>query len=411
MVLKKLKKICYISTLCLCLAGSMLPTQKTNAASYGTATLRILSTSDLHGQSINFNYDTASEYSKGSLAQVNTLLKQQKKNLKYGGILQVDCGDTVYGFGSDKICDGSISGTEYMYDAMASMGYDAMTLGNHDFDYGYEYVQEAIEDSGLENKMIVSNVYDAKTKKNIWAENKIITKTLNTTTGKKVNVKIGLIGVTVPTLTSHSDHTAILSTKDMVDSVEEQVPKLKSKNVDLIVVLAHSGIGKQEPVVNDDNVAYAISKIPGVDAIIGGHAHVNFPSTDTNVQKYYQYPGVSADGLLNGTSYVAVADHATAIGITDIKLQYINGKISVVSKKARVQKVKKSTEGDAAIAEINEDFQDQLDALYDQPLAKVDGNVNNYFGMLEDNLAVQVAYVNVVGVHDVQGADEIHVQP
>ena len=102
----------------------------------GTTTLRILSTTDLHGQSVNINYDSAYAYKQGSLAQASTLINEAKKSLKYGNTLLVDIGDTIYGYGSDSIYRGTVTGGEYMYAEMAAMGYDALTVGNHDFDYG-----------------------------------------------------------------------------------------------------------------------------------------------------------------------------------------------------------------------------------------------------------------------------------
>lgn len=358
----------------------------------GTTTLRILSTTDLHGQSVNMNYDSAYEYKQGSLAQASTLINDAKKSLKYGNTLLVDIGDTIYGYGSDSIYRGAVTGGEYMYAEMAAMGYDALTVGNHDFDYGYTYLKDQLEEAGLGDKVIVSNVYDAKTKKNVWAENQVITKTLKTSTGKSVSVKIGLIGVTTPTLTTHYDHSLLLTTKDMVDSVEEQVENLKKKNVDLIIALAHTGIGSQgEYVQMSENAAYEISKINGLDAIVGGHAHVNFPSADANVQKFYSYSGISADGHLNGKPYVAVKDHGAGIGMIDLTLKVVNGKVTVAGSSAKVKYVKSSTKADETVTEINDEYQDQLDEIYSTSLGKIDGRVTNYFGPLEDNAIVQAS--------------------
>lgn len=371
----------------------LCPVQQTQASGVsGTTTLRILSTTDLHGQSVDVNYDSAYENQQGSLAQAATLIDEAKKSLKYGNTLLVDIGDTIYGFGSDRIRDGSVTGVEYMYAEMASMGYDAMTVGNHDFDYGYVYLKEQLDEAGLGSKVVVSNVYDAKTKKNVWAENKIITKKLTTTNGKTVSVRIGVIGVTTPTLTTHYDHSMLLTTKDMVDSVKEQVEKLEEKNVDLIVALAHTGVGDQgEYVQMSENAAYELSKINGLDAIIGGHAHVNFPSTDANVQKFYDYPGVSADGHLNGKPYVAVKDHGAGIGMVDLKLTVVDGKVTVAGSNVKIKYVKSSTKQNPAVMKINDEYQEQFDELYNTSLGKVDGHITNYFGPLEDNAAVQLA--------------------
>lgn len=386
-----MKKMTALILIC-CIFFGLSPTQETQAKDVtGTTTLRILSTTDLHGQSVNINYDSATSHKKGSLAQAATLINNAKKSLKYGNTLLVDIGDTIYGFGSDSIYNGAVTGVEYMYAEMASMGYDAMTVGNHDFDYGYSYLKEELEDAGLNNKVVVSNVYDAKSKKNIWAENKVITKKFKTTKGKTISVKIGLIGVTTPGLTTHYDHSLLLTTKDMVESVNEQVEKLKKKKTDLIIVLGHTGIGSQEYVQMDENAAYEISKIDGVDAIVGGHAHVNFPSSDANVQKFYDYPGISSDGLLNGKPYVAVKDHGAAIGMIDLKLKVVNGKVTVAGNNTKIKYVKSSTKPDASIVKINDKYQKQLDDIYNTSLGTINGRATNYFGPLEDNAAVQVA--------------------
>lgn len=372
--------------------AAMFPAEQVYAkAASGTTTLRILSTTDLHGQSTTLNYDSATVHKKGSLAQAATLINDAKNDLKYGNTLLVDIGDTIYGYGTDVIHDGRIDGPEYMYEELAALGYDALTVGNHDFDYGYEYLQKQLEASGLDEKTVVSNVYDAKTKKNVWAENMVLTKQLRTTKGASVSVKIGLIGVTKPTLTTHYDHSLLLTTKDMVESVREQVEKLETKNVDLIVVLAHSGIGSDDYVQMSESAAYEISKIKGVDAIVGGHAHVNFPSTDANVQKYYDYSGVSADGRLNGVPYVAVADHGAGIGMLDLKLKVTNGTVSVSGSSAKVKKVKNSTPENATVMEINDAYQEQFDELYATSLAAFDGTATTYFAPVEDNIVIQLA--------------------
>lgn len=376
-----------------CLILGVLPAGLTQAAvSDGTTTLRILATTDLHGQSVTINYDSASEHKTGSLAQAATLIKQMKSSLKYGNTLLLDVGDTIYGYGTDCISSGLINGPEYMYAALAALDYDALTVGNHDFDYGYTYLKEQLKETGLASKAVVSNVYDAKTKKNIWAENKVITKKLNTTAGKSVSVKIGLIGVTIPGLTGHYDHSLLLTTKDMVESVEEQVGKLKEQNVDLIVVMAHSGIGVEKDYVQmSDSAAYQISKIDGVDAIVGGHAHVNFPSADENVQKFYAYAGVSSDGKLNGVPYVASADHGAGVGVIDLKLKVAGGKVSVASSSAKVKKVKSSTALDETVTAVNDTYQQQINEIYSTSIAQLNGASSTYFAPIEDNMIVQLA--------------------
>ena len=369
----------------------ILPATQAQAANEGTATLRIISTTDLHGQSVNQNYDSASEHPVGSLAQVYTLIKNARSSLKYGASVTLDIGDTVYGYGSDSIMNGAVTGTEYMYAEMKTMGYDAITIGNHDFDYGYEYIAEALKDAGMNKKVVVSNVYSAKTRNPVWAENKVITKTMTTTKGVKKKVRVGLFGVTDPMLTSHYSHTGILVVEDIVESAKEQVAKLKEQNVDVIVALAHSGIGSEQYSSFASDAVYQLSKVDGIDAIMMGDDHVNFPSDDANVQKYYSYPGITEDGMINGKVAVSVADHGAGIGIADLKLKFANGGVKVVSKSAKLKMVKSTTEPDASIVELNDAYQEQFDRIYSTSLGTVSSSINNFFATLEDNAAIQAA--------------------
>lgn len=389
--LKKMAKKTVALALSLGLVLGVMPVTEVQAAGDGTATLRIISTTDLHGQSVNQNYDSASEHPKGSLAQVYTLIKQMRSSLKYGATLTVDVGDTVYGYGSDSIMNGAITGSEYMYAEMAKMGYDAITVGNHEFDYGYEYIKAALQETGMNSKALVANVYSAKTRKPIWKQNQVITKTLNTTKGAKKKVRIGVFGVTDPTLSSHFDHTGIIVTQDIVESAKEQIEALKKQKVDVIVAIAHSGIGSEDYLEGTQDAVYEMSKLDGIDAIMIGDDHVNFPSSESDVEKYYDYPGVSADGKINGKVVVGVKDHGAGIGVADLKLKFKDGKVSVASSKGYRKMVNASTKADATIVKLNQSFQKQIDKIYKTSLGKVASSINNYFAMLEDNAAIQAA--------------------
>lgn len=386
--IKKQKKIL------LCLIVAMIGTMFSNVkfiSAAETATVRIISTTDLHGQLANTNYDTAGEKNVGSLAQDFTLIKEARKEIKYGTSLTVDVGDTIYGFGSDYIRDQN--GTEYMYAAIAKMGYDAITLGNHDFDYGYQYVKKQLEKEKIDDICVLSNVYDAVTKKNVWNENKLLKKTVTTSKGKKVTVKIGIVGVTRPGLTNYYNHTGILITEDIIKSTQEQVKKLKDKGADLIVVLAHSGIGKENPEENSGDVSYAISKIDGVDAVMCGHSHLNFPSKDARVETYYNLPNVSKEtGLMNGKPVVMVEDHGAGIGIADLKIKITNGKISLVNSKAHIKYATKETVCDSVVLKYEKVYDKKIGKVYREKVAKLDKGetINNYFGLIEDNKAIQL---------------------
>ena len=66
-------------------------------------------------------------------------------------------------------------------------------------------------------------------------------------------------------------------TKDIVKSVESQIPKMKEEGADVIVVLAHTGMGDEQSGEMEENATYDLTKVEGIDAIITGHNHQNFP--------------------------------------------------------------------------------------------------------------------------------------
>ncbi len=356
-----------------------------------TTTLRIISTGDLHGQLTTTNYDNAGEHT-GSLAQVHTLIKEARKEIKTGNTITVDLGDTIYGYGTDYVI--STNGTEYMYQAMKEVGYDALLLGNHDFDYGYEYVKDQLEQTGLSDLCVVSNVYSVETGKTIWNENKIITKKFKTSSGRTVSVKIGIAGVTLPALSSTFSHTGVLTAKDMKESMEEQVKNLKSKGADIIIALAHGNMGDETYTPDTEKAIYAISTIEGVDAVMFGHPHINFPSNDKNASSYYDFSGIDKkNGLLNGIPVVSVKDHGAGIGIADLTLTVnSSGKVSVSKSKAKISYVENTTASSSAITKYKSLYEEAIKETYEEIVGSLEeeASLTNYFGLLSDNKALQL---------------------
>ena len=184
---------------------------------------------------------------------------------------------------------------------MALAGYDAITLGNHDFDYGYSYIDKQLELSGLKKKCVVSNILRADTGETAWNETMMISKQLKTNKNKSVNVEVGVIGITIPSMSSYSNCKEDLLALPIVSTVQKQAAYLKSQGADLVVVIAHSSFGNANPDKEADNAVYALTKLNDVDAIAAGHGHKNYPSSDSNAAPYYNLPNVDREtGLMNG---------------------------------------------------------------------------------------------------------------
>lgn len=359
-----------------------------------TATLRIISTTDLHGQVTTTHYDTASE-KPGSLAQAYTLIKEARQEVGSRNTMTVDTGDSVYGYAADYILEHSGEDTvQPIYKAMELINYDAITLGNHDFDYGYQYIDKQLELSGLKNKCVVSNIILGDTGETAWNETKFITKKVKTNKNKYVNVNIGIIGVTIPSMSSYSNCKADLIPQPIVSTVEKQAADLKSQGVDLVVVVAHSSFGNANPESMADNAVYALTKLKNVDAIAAGHGHKNYPSTDTASAVYYRLPNVDKKtGLMNGKAVTMIKDHGAGIGVIDLTLEIDSeGEIKLSGASAELRMVTEDTPSSPAIIEVQKPEINTVDESMADVVATIAGNekINSYFALLEDNYAIQL---------------------
>ncbi len=361
-----------------------------------TTTLRVISTADIHNRINSEDYDVAAKNNTKSLARLNTMIKGARAEMNGGSSITVDVGDSVYGYGAETIMGGELTPNndlQPIFAAMSKIGYDALTLGNHDFDYGYTFITNQLEQAGLADACIVANVREWDSGKYPWQKSKMITRELTTSQGNTVSIKIGVVGVTRAALSTYYDYNGILKGESTLKAVRTQAAALKKQGADIVVALAHCAFGKENPSDDEYDVGYALSKISDVDCVMLGHQHKNYPSDDANARSFYTLPNTSREtGLTNGKPVVMVADHAAGIGIADLTLKVSGDKVSVIGAKTEVRKCNQFVMEDPEIANavVNED--NVIKDTYNEILAGVeDGSaITGYFGMLEDNYAVQL---------------------
>lgn len=142
--------------------------------------------------------------------------------------------------------------------AMNSVGYDALTLGNHDFDHGVQVVKARAGEAKF--PFLAANLIEQATgKPPAWVKPYII---------KEVaGIRFGLIGLTnsgTPAISSKASELKVFKFVNEVESLKQWLPEVKGKS-DLIIVLSHNGLDREEQLARD---------VPGVDVVISGHTHV-----------------------------------------------------------------------------------------------------------------------------------------
>lgn len=410
---KHFKWITLVAALTLLSAIGLIKSKDTVAEAAGkeTVKLRIIGTTDIHGQLNSTDYELGVDYSIGGLARVYDLIQQTRSELPKENTITLDTGDVLYDYTTEYIYSENQNEIQPIYKAMALIGYDAITLGNHEFDYGYDYLLRQLDGSGLRAITVVSNVTDSKTGEYPFLENMLIIRKLKTSSGKEVTVKVGIIGQTIPTLTSKThSYAGILKTEDMVDNAKTQAKKLKEMGADIIVALSHTGIGPEKPELNFKNVAYALTKIPEIDVVVCGHEHNLFPTTDMS-SPYYKLPNVDKKTyLMNGKNVIMAGDRGRAIGVVDLTLEVNNKEISIAERSSELRMVNVSnTKENATIANMFGSWASQLLEYSTETIATLEEGkvIQNFYGLLGDNYAIQLLndakmdyalrYINTVG--------------
>ncbi|MFI6659929.1 bifunctional metallophosphatase/5'-nucleotidase [Streptomyces sp. NPDC050523] len=258
-----------------------------------TWTFSILGTTDLHSHVFDWDYykDAAYSDSKGNsvgVARVATLVKQQREAKGEEHVLLVDAGDIIQGTSLayyfarvDPITgkDGKKGPKHPMAVAMNHMRYDAAALGNHEFNYGIEVLRKF--ESQCRFPLLGANALDAKT----------LRPAFHPYTVKRIcvpgapDIKVGILGLTNPgiALWDKDNVSGKMVFPGLVEQAKKYVPRLRALGCDVVFLTDHSGLdgsssyGDALPYVENASNLVA-EQVPGIDAILVGHTHVEVPS-------------------------------------------------------------------------------------------------------------------------------------
>lgn len=206
----------------------------------------ILHTNDTHGRMVG------SEQSVGISA-----IKALKDRYQAQGmnVVLLDAGDTFHGTALATLDEG-----KSILDLMTLAGYDAMTPGNHDFNYGSDHLVELSFQTPM--PILSANAIKKGTDKKLLDGYAVI---------QRDNIKIGVFGLSTPE-TAYKTNPANVETVEFYDpyaAAAEAVSVLKASEVDYIIALSHLGLSGNSTYTSE-GVAKAVA---GIDLIVDGHSH------------------------------------------------------------------------------------------------------------------------------------------
>ena len=227
-------------------------------------TVTILGTSDLHGRFVSYDYAANSDVD-GGLDQISTIVNQERA--KDADLLIVDNGDTVQGNYNHLF----IGKENPMVKAMNVIGYDAFSLGNHEFNQGISEVNNFMSQGNEKLNFLCSNLY--KDKKRVYEPYMI----------KEVDgVRVAIIGVVAPNIINwdkvHLDGYNATNPDLEVTKVIEEIKQVGG--ADLYFVSSHVGLNNEYG--DGDSATDIATKNPEVSGVLAGHSHTTIESAPVN---------------------------------------------------------------------------------------------------------------------------------
>ena len=342
----------------------------------------ILSTTDMHGRIFPIDYYT-NKYDNVGIAKVGTLVKDARKNNP--DLLLIDSGDTIQGTALAYIHNRrNNKPPDPMMLTMSALKYDAMAVGNHEYNFGLKVLEKARSEASF--PWLSANTYNTKVKGDPSNYHKpYIIKEVQ-------GVRIAILGLTTPGIPNWENATNYedLEFRETVSEAKKWVPLLRNEGkADVVVVAMHMGVeedvrtGTRSPSqMPNENAALAIARqVAGVDVILMGHTHRDVPSLIVNndvIKTYMDIPNQRTSGYFNEGVLLTQANRwASHLARVDLYLEKssIDNRWHVLAKSSRTIPVTEKTEVDPEIAKLGQPYHDETQAWLGKTIGESDNEL------------------------------------
>ncbi|WP_253735894.1 bifunctional 2',3'-cyclic-nucleotide 2'-phosphodiesterase/3'-nucleotidase [Paenibacillus sp. FJAT-26967] len=376
--------------------------------------LRIMETTDVHTNLVDYDYYKDAPSLTVGLAKTASLIKEARK--ENPNTFLVDNGDLIQGTPLGTYI-ATIDGLKQpnavhpVYKAMNKLDYDAATFGNHEFNYGLEFLDKSIK--GAEFPYLNANIYvddhdnNPDNDANKFTPYQILDRTYKDEKGQDQKIKVGVLGLVAPQIMDWDkiNLEGKVIAKDIVATASKFVPKMKAEGADVVIALAHSGFnGAAQADTFAEDAILPLSKVAGIDAITFSHTHKVFPAADTKSldglfkdAKGNPLPGVdNVKGTINGVAAVQAGYGGANLGLIDLKLVQDSGKWRVAGSQSSTRAIydnaakKELVQADPAILEAVEAEHRATKAYANQPIGETTAPIHSYFALVQDDPSVQI---------------------
>lgn len=371
-------------------------------AAANQAHLRLMETTDLHVHVFPYDYYADKEVDTVGLSRTASIVKSIRAEAT--NTLMLDNGDFLQGNPmGDYIAyeRGMKEGDMHpVIQAMNTLGYDASTLGNHEFNYGLDFLMKSL--AGADFPVVSANVVKKVGAKpsdddTLVKPYVLLDRMLTDGAGEVHPIKIGIIGFVPPQIMAWDRRhlEGKVQARDILEAARAWVPQMKEADADIVIALSHSGIGAAKEEDMMENASVPLAAVEGIDAIMTGHSHLVFPSGS-----YADYPGVDVSaGTIHGKPATMGGFWGSHLGLVDLMLERDAGGWRIASHSAEARAISQRNEdrsvmplveSDAEVlASVQQDHDETL-AYVRRAVGKTDANLHSYFALVADDPSVQV---------------------
>ncbi len=303
--------------------------------------LRIMETTDVHMNLLSYDYYQDKPTDQYGLARAVSLIKAARAEA--ANSLLFDNGDLIQGnpLGDvvAKVHPLKSGQVHPAYKVMNQLGYDAGNIGNHEFNFGLPFLRGAIATANF--PYVNANVFvddkDGANQRAAFTPYLLLDRQFKDVQGQTHAIKVGVIGFVPPQIMQwdKANLDGKVVTRDIVETARQLVPEMRAKGAQLVVAIPHSGFERSDTGKFAENAVARLAEVDGIDVILFGHAHAEFPS-----KAFADYPKVDmARGTINGVAAVMPGRWGDHLGVVDLTLDNRSGSWVVVNSKSAIRPI------------------------------------------------------------------------
>lgn len=358
--------------------------------------LRILQTTDVHLNLSSHDYFTDQPGSAPGLVSLASLINAARNEAP--NTLLLDTGDFLQGTPLGDLYANNHPDGDAPHPAislMNAMAYDGGTVGNHEFNFGLDFLSQVL--SGARFPIVLANVVLQQGETPLedcplYQPYAILDRQVRDQSGQMRPLRVGIIGFVPPQVSIWEKRHLQdrVSVREIVETAQAYIPKMREEGADIIIALSHSGIASADRLSARENASLQLAELEGIDAVLCGHQHKRFPSSD-----FDELPGADTiRGTLHGKPAIMPGHWGSELGVLDLNLSHdpqTGWRVS--DHRSSLRAVQADTPQDGELTRLLEENHKATLNYIRTPVAETRQPLHTYFAYLGYDMATRIVTI------------------